>query len=1487
MKQKKSTTLKKHPHNNIKLASLAVATAAVLSSGGAWADDCGVEVGAGGAAQCNGSIIDPNAKLEIQGNFVNNDLVVSVIPDAGGGNGALKVNNANILNNGVSHGILVRGDMATLDFRGTNTILLDATTSDTGVLVSSTGAGGATLKIYGNLDLVNLGNSGIEQNNRDGLEVNAGGEGSAKLEFYGSGSISTLDGHAILLNSYGGSAGDVDVFLGGSTELKTLGKASSGIRARVTNAVGSATIDSNAQINTTGESAHGIYVDTAGGKIDITNDTGEITTLGNSAHAIYGLTNAIGLDSAGSKVTLNGGILKTSGADAHGVALHSKSISGDMTVIANNTEIDVKGTNSDGIHLQRLGSGNITDISNVNINITTNNGKINVLDSAIAPSGGSNYGIVARQYDAAAGNITITNNGTEITTGLGADATAANSTAIDAQFMDSTATGNLKVVNKGKLKTSGVAAYGIAVFNRGSGTIVAENNALITVEGNNSSGIRAVSEGAGDVSITHLSGAKIVTLGNATDPTGANRADALLAQKSAGTSGNILITVAGDIETVGQNRAAGALAQHHGVGNATVIGSGNIDTHATTPDAINAVNIYSYGLAATQEGTGNATVEYSTGTITTAGNDAYALYAGSGGTTGDAIVSNFGGTLQTTGQKSYGIWSRNFTTTASQGNATAFNSGSITTEGNQAHGILAESQKGNVTITNDGPINIKGTEARGIYARGAAGSLITINNTGNIIHDQNTASNYGIDALVSGNDSEVTINHNGVIQGSRFGIVAWDGGTATTGNKSTINIGSQGTVDAIYGVTADMSAENTVNIDYGGQVNGSVHAIWFRGNDSEVHSSTLNNAGLLTSNKDQTIAAISNNSDTELTINNQITGEIVGTLNVNASHTTVNNAGLWNIQDRFNNTATVALGSHADNTFNNTGVINFNNPETVISGVETFNMNGGVLNLQARPGAGVQVRIGQTIDPVTGVVSGGTFVSNGGLIKMDVALGDDQSITDRIYVDKAIVGPNGITRILVNNDGGLGALTNEGIQIIDVKTPSNESAFELAEGVASTQSFSSFSIQPALASVAPLALANTVVAGAYEYVLVYKTQTNGLEGWHLTSKVADINPIVPVDPVTPPDFIWNHGWDWINSGLVNPNTPIYRPDAGVNLGNQQGVINGMIPGLGSNVTSAIGAGSSGGMRAAARLSGGFGAIGKNGAKISDSNASGDNGSNNSGQNGSVAPQKSNSLWSFATVNTTKGKAGNKQIDYTADSSTLQIGADTSFDVGDGLVQVGLMAAYGKVETESQNMLTRSTGTGEVSGYSVGIYGTWYANKDSMFSPYVDTYLTHGWYNNEVSTRGNATAKYRSNATSVTVQAGYPIALGSSVVLEPQAQITYLHYSSKDYKDHSGTRVSNELKGNTVSRVGTYLYGATDSRFKPYVAMNVWYDNTNSIVKYNDVAVSSDKKGMVLEAKVGFQAQATPDLTFWGEVGIRKGKNNFKDVGGSVGLKYRF
>ncbi|WP_455813882.1 autotransporter outer membrane beta-barrel domain-containing protein [Pseudomonas graminis] len=109
----------------------------------------------------------------------------------------------------------------------------------------------------------------------------------------------------------------------------------------------------------------------------------------------------------------------------------------------------------------------------------------------------------------------------------------------------------------------------------------------------------------------------------------------------------------------------------------------------------------------------------------------------------------------------------------------------------------------------------------------------------------------------------------------------------------------------------------------------------------------------------------------------------------------------------------------------------------------------------------------------------GDYAGNGGLLVMNTVLGDDSSQTNKLIVGGNVLA--GTTKVAINNLGGQGAQTVEGIEVVEV-------------GGTSTGTFEK---------------SGRIVAGAYDYDLVKKA-----ENWYLTSLLAPTDPD-PIDPADP------------------------------------------------------------------------------------------------------------------------------------------------------------------------------------------------------------------------------------------------------------------------------------------------------------------------------------------------------------------------------------
>lgn len=105
--------------------------------------------------------------------------------------------------------------------------------------------------------------------------------------------------------------------------------------------------------------------------------------------------------------------------------------------------------------------------------------------------------------------------------------------------------------------------------------------------------------------------------------------------------------------------------------------------------------------------------------------------------------------------------------------------------------------------------------------------------------------------------------------------------------------------------------------------------------------------------------------------------------------------------------------------------------------------------------------------------------SGGGTLTMNTALGSDNSATDKLIVEG---NTSGHTLVAINNIGGMGAQTIEGIEIVNVAGAS-DGTFEKE---------------------------SRIVAGAYDYDVVRRGSN-----WYLSSTVDPVDPVDPNDPTDP------------------------------------------------------------------------------------------------------------------------------------------------------------------------------------------------------------------------------------------------------------------------------------------------------------------------------------------------------------------------------------
>lgn len=375
-----------------------------------------------------------------------------------------------------------------------------------------------------------------------------------------------------------------------------------------------------------------------------------------------------------------------------------------------------------------------------------------------------------------------------------------------------------------------------------------------------------------------------------------------------------------------------------------------------------------------------------------------------------------------------------------------------------------------------------------------------------------------------------------------------------------------------------------------------------------------------------------------------------------------------------------------------------------------------------------------------------------------------------------------------------------------------------------------------------------IVAGAYDYTIAKRDNQN----WVLTSLVVESPepPVIPVDPEEPEAPV----------PPVPEGKHQYRPESGSYLANM----------LAANTLFST------------RLHDRLGETQYTDALTGE--------------------KKVTSLWMRHVGGHNRFRDSAGQISTQSNRYVVQLGGDIAQWSSDGLDRwhIGLMAGYANSKSRSHSSLTGYSSRGEISGYSAGLYGTWYANDAEKTGAYVDGWMLYNWFDNTVSGQGLASEKYDSDGITASLETGYTWKLAdiserNALYLQPKAQITWMDVQADDHTEKNGTRVVDKTDGNLQTRLGVkaYMQGhnkrddGKDRTFQPFIEANWIYNTRNFSVKMDDVYNEVKGTRNIGELKVGVEGQLNPRLQLWGNVAQQLGDNGYSDTQGMLGVKYSF
>ncbi|MTD38222.1 autotransporter outer membrane beta-barrel domain-containing protein [Erwinia sp. CPCC 100877] len=463
----------------------------------------------------------------------------------------------------------------------------------------------------------------------------------------------------------------------------------------------------------------------------------------------------------------------------------------------------------------------------------------------------------------------------------------------------------------------------------------------------------------------------------------------------------------------------------------------------------------------------------------TTGNSSYAVNANS-----SANVAIEGGTFSTQGDYSDAIW------VVSQDSSVNVNNATVNTAGDRAHAVNA--QKGTSEVTNS-TLTTQGENAYGLYTEnqiqgdnltittsgiGGAGLFTALGGTGTLTNSSITTHGELAPGLLAYPGSQITADSVQIETTGGEGFGLWSrAGTLNISNSEITTGGEKASGLYVNGYSSTASLTNNVSLNNVVLSPAQAQAV-----EVDTTYLTLNVTDSTLTGGNGQLMTVSHYEDSLDPANN-----LYSNVTLNATNDVLN--GDISVSDPKNS---VAVNLNSGSVL--TGAVN-NATSLTLDASSSWNLNNNSSVGQLTNNGTVTFSDQAKFDTLTVT---GDYAGDGGVLVMNSVLGDDSSSTNKL-----IVGGNvqqGTTRVTINNLGGHGAQTVEGIEIVDV-------------GGKSLGSFIK---------------SGRIVAGAYDYDIVKKG-----ESWYLTSQQTPDDQTPGLDPGATP--------------VIRPQTkmpPAIRPEGG-------------------------------------------------------------------------------------------------------------------------------------------------------------------------------------------------------------------------------------------------------------------------------------------------------------------------------------------------------
>jgi outer membrane autotransporter protein len=559
--------------------------------------------------------------------------------------------------------------------------------------------------------------------------------------------------------------------------------------------------------------------------------------------------------------------------------------------------------------------------------------------------------------------------------------------------------------------------------------------------------------------------------------------------------------------------------------------------------------------------------------------------------------------------------------------------------------------------------------------------------------------------------------------------------------------------------------------------------------------------------------------------------------------------------------------------------------DTQLASGSEWDLTGDSTLTQGLTNAGV-VSIAHGGQVGTNLTVDGNYTAQNGHLIMNTRLGDDNSLTDKLVVKG---NTRGNTLVTINNAGGTGAKTVDGIEVVSV-------------GGQSDGTFVS---------------TGRITAGEFDYTLA-RGAGDEAKNWYLSSQLTGPAPgpqPVKVDKDVQPGTRWHlQGATQVNGNMRNSGdvsvatgqtTPGNTLTVNGNYIGNNGLLdfNSRLEGDASLTDKLVVKGdTSGRTQVQVNNLGGTGAKTLNGIELIDVGGKSDGdfistgritagaydytlqrgmGQNNKNwyldseltttppQPGptpvihhivrpeagtySANMQASNTLFAMDLQDRTSTEAGARhsnglwlrqqggynrfhdnsgQLTVTSNRYVAQLGSDLLRWSSNGTDQTvfGLMAGYGSSHSQSSSQVSGYLSKGSVQGYSTGAYWTWRANAAEQTGLYTDSWLQYNWFNNDVNGERIAAEHYKSSGASASLELGDAILLGTS---GSRSEMTRFFIEPHAQAIWMGVKADRHTEAN-----GTTVKSEGENNLQTHLGMRAylekWFDSGVGYKPYVDI-----------------------------------------------------